>query len=119
MGKKKSKSWPAIEVDWLGQSVVIMRSFDEVAEAFPGAASKCDGIAGAGWCTHEETGQAMFWLVFPEEPDVATLAHECCHIVDYLFDYTGIPISVDNTETRAYMVGWLCEKVLERMKWTL
>ena len=52
-------------------------------------------------------GVAWFSMVIKDGATMATLAHECVHIADWLMDRFGIPTDVTNTEIRGYIVGHL------------
>lgn len=52
-----------------------------------------------------EGGERRFSLVIKSGATRPIWAHECCHMADFICDYLGIPISVEATEVRAYLVG--------------
>lgn len=61
-------------------------------------------------------GSPRLSLVIKPHAAKATWAHECSHMADFICNLLGIPISLKNTETRAYLVQHLfagLEKALE------
>lgn len=59
---------------------------------------------------HRDTtrdGYPRLSLVIKPEATRATWAHECSHMADFLCDALGLPISLEATEVRAYLVGHL------------
>lgn len=50
-------------------------------------------------------GFPRFSLVVKPEATRATWAHECSHMADFMCDVLGLPISLEATEVRAYLVG--------------
>lgn len=58
-------------------------------------------------------GTVRLSLVIKKAATKATWAHECCHMADFIATYTGIPISEEATEFRAYLVGYLFARLEE------
>lgn len=54
-----------------------------------------------------EDGYPRFSFVIKPEATRATWAHECSHMADFICDALGLPISLEATEVRAYLVGYL------------
>lgn len=52
-------------------------------------------------------GYPRFSFVIKPQATRATWAHECSHMADFLCDTLGLPISLEATEVRAYLVGHL------------
>ena len=52
-----------------------------------------------------ESGSPRLSLVIKPEATRATWAHECSHMADFFCDILNIPISIEATEVRAYLVG--------------
>lgn len=52
-------------------------------------------------------GGVRLSMVIKPEATMATWAHECVHISDFVMHHLGLPPGVKNTEIRAYMVGHL------------
>lgn len=50
-------------------------------------------------------GYPRFSLVIKPGASKATWAHECSHMADFMCDALGLPISLEATEVRAYLVG--------------
>mgnify|MGYP003290256149 CR=1 FL=1 len=41
--------------------------------------------------------------------DASSLAHECLHLVNFIFLNKGIDANLNNDEHQAYLIGWLFE----------
>jgi hypothetical protein len=55
--------------------------------------------------------QAYYILVLRTH-DIYTIIHECVHLVHSIVDHLGIPLTIQNTETIAYMTTSLCKKAM-------
>ena len=58
-------------------------------------------------------GCPWFALVIPKGIPLATVAHECSHMVDFIFDKFELQTDVSNTELRAYMLEYIINEVME------
>jgi hypothetical protein len=47
---------------------------------------------------------------------LSTLVHECVHAANMILDHKGIPMSLENDESQAYLVEWLFENCLRALK---
>lgn len=74
-----------------------------------------DERASYGMASQHQDDSGVSWhsMHLPEDAGIGTVVHECSHIVDYLMDAHGVPISIDNTEIRAYMLEALFMDVME------
>lgn len=79
------------------------RGLNAVAVSGPWDAMACEDV--------HENGTKSFCLVIPPEATQSTWAHEAVHIADMLMDYVGIPCDANNTEIRAYLVGYIFERL--------
>ena len=52
-------------------------------------------------------GEPRLSMVIKPHATKATWAHECSHVADFVCDVMGLPISIEATEVRAYIVGHL------------
>jgi len=52
-------------------------------------------------------GYVLTIIFDPKEFDVNTVAHECIHIKNRIFEHTDILHDFKNDEPEAYLVGWL------------
>lgn len=61
----------------------------------------------------EEAGVDALVMVFTEDRYMcpSVIAHESTHLAIAVLDYAGIPISVENQETLAYLTGYCTEQV--------
>jgi len=117
---------PSIEVEWLGESVVYIIHTKEQLDSFAFGNPAIIAPTGVDWflgCWERNDGtvwnlplkicdQSVLVMVI-SKPWSTIIIHECIHMVDELLDCTGIPISMENTETRAYLTEWLYKKVYD------
>ena len=52
-------------------------------------------------------GSIRLSMVIKPHATKSTWAHECVHIADFVMEYLHLPSGVENTEIRAYMVGYM------------
>lgn len=57
-----------------------------------------------------------FIICFSESTTIPTIAHECLHVVSFVFNYCSINYDVYNDEPAAYLLGWLVEECLKTVK---
>ena len=57
----------------------------------------------------DKDGFPYYSMVISKNSSVGTWAHEACHIADFIMEHVGIPFNADNTEIRAYMVGFMVD----------
>jgi len=50
-------------------------------------------------------GYPRFSFVIKSDATQATWAHECSHMADFMCETLGIPICMETTEVRAYLIG--------------
>ena len=48
--------------------------------------------------------------------EYGTLQHEIFHAIDFIFRKIGISLSADSDEAYAYLIGYLTEKIYEKLK---
>ena len=60
------------------------------------------------WLGAEATMSDPWWM--------NVLAHECWHSTCFICKDVGIPLSRETEETHAYLLGWLMQACLERLK---
>ncbi len=59
----------------------------------------------------DDSGVNWYNLILPESVKPKTIVHECSHAIDFIMDDVGVPIGIENTEIRAYLLGDLYEDV--------
>ena len=64
--------------------------------------------------TDSESGLACFALVFANASR-RVIVHECVHMVHQVFEFQGIPVCAENSETIAYMTDWIVEEVYKTL----
>jgi len=125
-GLKAPKGTTVITMDWINTDVLlfftnkqrksIARQLDlEDDEMFMASTKTIGGMA------YSVMHNGVYYnMIFMPEPDLVSLVHECTHMVHMLCDSRGIPLSMDNTETIAYMTGHLfqeaCAAIQERQE---
>lgn len=76
-------------------------------------------IAGcAGMASHFEVhgDDAVFLLYMREDYDADTLYHESLHLAHFVMHFCNVPISVESTETQAYLMGDIATRAAEKIK---
>lgn len=70
-------------------------------------------IASNGMASQKADGDGVHWfsLFLPDDAEPGLIVHECSHAVDLILDHHGVPLNVENTEVRAYMLQRLFEDV--------
>ena len=101
--------------------VAVFASEDERIETL--TAQGCDDLTrhsdAALSSAHQDftrDGNIRLAMVIKPEATKATWAHECVHVADFVIDYLGLPTSVEGTEVRAYMVGYLFSRLQKIMR---
>ncbi len=116
-GRKQSKDrWIGlIRIDIFRQTVPVFISFeDHVAEALAKGVNTVEAegpYEAFACCDVDSQGGKHFALVIPPEASPATWVHEAVHIADFIMDYVGIPCDMSNTEVRAYLTGYIFERL--------
>lgn len=59
------------------------------------------------------SGQVRFSMVIKPEASLGTWAHECSHMADFILDHFHIPLGIENTEIRAYLIGYLFDNLIK------
>lgn len=109
-----------IHLDVIHTQVAVFPTFEEYNDYFdketdfePVDANTTNACASV---TLGSGGAKYFSMVIPDGTGVGTIAHESLHIVDYLCDELGIPITVENTEIRGYMIGYIVDCIVKGEK---
>jgi hypothetical protein len=61
--------------------------------------------------TFQEDKTGHYCIAFPPNVNLSSICHECCHIVNMVFDYIGQKNDTRNDEAQCYFTGWLFEQV--------
>lgn len=97
--------------------VAIFRDFDERCRYYEEVLGISDhGFFGrpanAMASEHQDDAGITWWSLFlPDDVQAPTIVHECSHIVDFMMETHGVPMGVENTEIRAYMLADVFEEV--------
>lgn len=67
-------------------------------------------------CVMETKQGVCFFVLFLRDHSTRVIIHECVHMIHQICDEKGIPLTVDNSETIAYMTDFLTCKVLSILK---
>lgn len=54
-----------------------------------------------------DDGTVRLSMVIKPKASRSTWAHECSHVADFIMEHVGIPLGLESTELRAYLVGHL------------
>jgi len=60
---------------------------------------------------YEFNGVNLFAICMTKKADWPTYAHECSHMVDFISEAVGMPMTYDTTEPRAYLMGYLFQEL--------
>lgn len=98
-----------IEVGPFGAQVALFESDEERLAYFRealGFEGKRHEGPHYGLATREYSpaGKVYFTITICPDANITTLAHEASHMVDWMCDEHGVPLGVENTEIRAYML---------------
>lgn len=108
-----------IHVDVFNLQVAVYRTDEQRCATLRKHGVDPENVPGAAYATaHRDIGpdgQAWFGMVIKDEATLATWAHECVHIADYVMDHIGAPTDASNTEVRAYLVGHLFSGLQEAL----
>jgi len=64
----------------------------------------------------EETNRFTLFLRNEVKVSVGTIAHECKHIVNFIFEARGIKLDLNNDEPECYLLEWLVNKIYSIIK---
>ena len=59
---------------------------------------------------------ALFMLYLADEYEDSTLFHECLHLAHFVMEYASAPISVESTETQAYLMEYIAATTRKKLK---
>lgn len=102
-----------IHVNPFGVQVGLFKSVKSFRKRFPNAPVDVECGARAYAVKFVEDGSTWFAMIIPENSLVSLIAHECSHTVDFIMENTGVPINVENTEIRAYLLGQMIADILK------
>ncbi len=86
--------------------VAIITSKDEWKKEFPN--EPIGDYVIATTCTK---GGDVYLYYNKDKINGGALAHECLHLVNFVFLNKGIEATLDNDEHQAYLLGWLFDKL--------
>lgn len=66
-----------------------------------------DAVKARAYMHGMEDGSVRFAILMTDRADWWHYAHECSHMVDFIFDQLGIDTGLETTEPRAYLMGFL------------
>ena len=59
----------------------------------------------------KKSGFIEYVVVFTKLPQSRTIAHECVHLVNFLYIDRGVELDRYNDEPQAYLIGWFYEEI--------
>lgn len=112
---KKLRADAVVVVEPFGAQVALFEDIDRMARYHRKVLGVDIEIVPSAYArTHQEVGLdgLIYWSMWlPKTATLSTIVHECSHVVDFMMDAHGVPISLENTEIRAYMLGALFQDV--------
>ena len=85
---------------------------DEIRKKHNIEGISCDAIA---WHEVDKAGVTGYMMAFKKcKPSI--IAHEADHIANRIMVDRNIPVSFENEETHAYLVGWVVEQCHKFLK---
>lgn len=64
----------------------------------------------------EKDGYVKYIACFDKDPVNHLIAHECVHLVNYLFEDWGIKLDTSNDEPQAYLLSWFFKEIEQFLK---
>jgi hypothetical protein len=65
--------------------------------------------------TFQANKTGHFCIAFPSTVSGSSICHECCHIVNMVFDSIGYKMDTRNDEAQCYFTGWVFKQVDETL----
>jgi len=104
-------------VDVYDLEVAFFWTFEKYAESYAEnfdidvTEDACETVqARASWHVVAD-GSNRFAIYMSERADWWTYAHECSHMVDFICECIGMPMNMDTTEPRAYLLAFLFKEL--------
>tara|TARA_B110000908_G_scaffold154880_1_gene192594 strand:+ start:333 stop:677 length:345 start_codon:yes stop_codon:yes gene_type:complete len=69
-----------------------------------------------GMAVHLDEGKPLFMLYLPGDVSCGTLFHECLHMAHFIMDYASAPVSLESTETQAYLMENIAATVRKKIE---
>ena len=63
-----------------------------------------------------EQGNYIIWVKYKKEKQPWDLAHEILHVTNMILHARGIPLTIENDETQAYLLGWITKALYSKKK---
>lgn len=108
---KKLKPHSVVLVNPFQAQVAIFRDFGKLERYHRdvlGISVDLDGVCNGLALEQTDADGCKWWsMCLPKGVSLGTVVHECSHIVDFLMSAHGVPLTVENTEIRAYLLGVL------------
>lgn len=91
----------------------VFRSFAQYEKYFTARGIEFEKIERANAAASRFYAEGVTWhcLILPKGTSLAKQAHEVSHVVDFAMEAAGVPVNVENTEIRAYIM----ERVLDQL----
>jgi hypothetical protein len=61
--------------------------------------------------TFQDSKTGHYCIAFPPTVELSSICHECCHLVNMVFDYIGQKTDTSNDEAQCYFMGWMFKQV--------
>ncbi|WP_282026827.1 hypothetical protein [Limimaricola cinnabarinus] len=94
--------------------VALFETFPQFHECCPEGPDPDEvGLANAAALRWQGDGVTWFAMVIPNGLEVPTVAHECSHLVDFILDHCGVPMGVENSELRGFLLEFVLSETLD------
>lgn len=99
-----------ITVPIFGGTIEVFRDSMQAAITYPEAELPNECV---GYTVERVTDTGKLIIILYADEDINTVVHEAMHVVHKIMEHNGIPISAENTEIQAYLMGWLVKEIME------
>lgn len=69
-----------------------------------------------GMAIHLDEGKPLFMLYIPLTVSCGTLFHEALHMAHFIMHYASAPVSMESTETQAYLMENIASSIRKKLK---
>lgn len=69
-----------------------------------------------GMAVHLDEDKPLFMLYLPELVSCGTLFHEALHMAHFIMHYSSAPVSIESTETQAYLMENIVSSIRKKRK---
>lgn len=74
------------------------------------------GLTGPIMSTKVKDKVSGYFIYVKDGEDAGTVAHEACHLTNFVFDYISHDLDLVNDEAQAYLLGYLTQQFMEKIR---